>query len=231
MRLSPAVRSVARLGAVLTLAAALGPPLGEMAHRSLAAHMVQHEILMLVFAPFAALAWPRGPWLAALPRAVRRRALQPRGMRQAWRAATSIPVAWVLHALAIWVWHAPPLFDAAAGSATLHALQHATFAGSAILFWSSLIRPGTAGYGAAVASAFTTALHTGALGALLAVVPRPIYATYAGPGALEDQQLAGLIMWVPAGSILIGVGIALVAAWLRESARRNPYPSVQGPPR
>jgi putative membrane protein len=230
MRLRRTGRRLARLGAVLALAGALGPPLDAMAHRSLAYHMVQHEILMLLFAPLVALAWPVGPWLAAVPRAVRRRALRPRAMRGLWRAATSIPGAWLLHSLAIWGWHVPSFFDAAARHSSLHALQHATFAGSAILFWCSLIRPGTAGYGGSVSSAFTTALHTGALGALLTVVPRPLYAAYAGPGALEDQQLAGLIMWVPAGGVLVAAGIGLAAAWLQQAARRSARTGFQARP-
>jgi cytochrome c oxidase assembly factor CtaG len=228
MRLTRAGRRLARLAAVVVLGGALGPPLDAMAHRSLAAHMVQHEVLMLLFAPLAALAWPVALWLAAVPRSVRRRALRRRPVRRAWQIATSIPAAWLLHALAVWGWHAPRLFDAAAASSALHALQHASFAGTAVLFWWSLLRPGASGYGAAVASAFTTALHTGALGALLTLVPRPLYAAYAGPAALEDQQLAGLIMWVPAGGLLVVAGVGLAAAWLREAARRATRPDFHG---
>jgi cytochrome c oxidase assembly factor CtaG len=213
-------RRGARAAALLVLAAALGPPLHGLAERSLAAHMVQHEVLMLVAAPLVALAWPGTPWLAALPRPARRRALGARLVRRAFRAGRSVAGAWLLHGLAVWGWHAPPLFDGAARHPALHALQHASFLGTAVLFWASLLQPGAAGYGAATASVFTTAVHTGALGALLTVVPRPLYATYGGPGALEDQQLAGLIMWVPAGAVLIAAGVALAGAWLREAGRR-----------
>jgi putative membrane protein len=101
----------------------------------------------------------------------------------------------------------------------VHALQHVSFGVTAMLFWWSLLRP-AAGYGAAVASVFTTALHTGALGALLTFMPTPLYLAYAGAGALEDQQLGGLIMWVPAGAALVAVGVAFAAAWLRQAERR-----------
>ena len=97
------------------------------------------------------------------------------------------------------------------------------------MFWSGLVygRYGRAGYGAAVFFVFTTAMHTGILGALLTVSRAPIYSVYAHiPGvtaeqALADQQLAGLVMWIPAGVLLTVVGIALFAAWLGEAERRS----------
>jgi cytochrome c oxidase assembly factor CtaG len=73
---------------------------------------------------------------------------------------------------------------------------------------------------------FVTAVHTGLLGALLAFSPTlwyPVYALTArawGLTPLEDQQLAGLVMWIPASvSYLVGA-LALFAAWLRETERR-----------
>jgi putative membrane protein len=80
------------------------------------------------------------------------------------------------------------------------------------------------GYGLSVLFVFTTALHSGALGALLTWSSSVWYGSYAhrAPawGALEDQQLAGLIMWVPAGVTFVVVGLALFAAWIGESERR-----------
>ena len=79
----------------------------------------------------------------------------------------------------------------------------------------------------AVFFVFTTAVHTGILGALLTVAQKPIYLVYASipsvsnEAALADQQLAGLVMWIPAGMLLTLVGIALFAAWLGESERRS----------
>jgi putative membrane protein len=73
---------------------------------------------------------------------------------------------------------------------------------------------------------FLTAAHTGLLGALLTVAGTLWYPIHEQRGlpygvcALEDQQLAGLIMWVPAGAILAVIGLALFAAWLGESERR-----------
>jgi cytochrome c oxidase assembly factor CtaG len=82
------------------------------------------------------------------------------------------------------------------------------------------------GYGAAVLYMFTTALHSGLLGALITFAPTVWYPGYLqttrawGVSPLEDQQLGGLIMWVPACAVYIVAGLALVAAWLRDSEAR-----------
>ncbi len=111
----------------------------------------------------------------------------------------------------------------------MHTLQHASFLGTGLLFWWALFhgREGRMGYGAAVFYLFATAMHSGALGALLTFAPSPWYPAYDGATAawgltpLEDQQLAGLIMWIPAGLSYLVAGLALVAAWMRESERRT----------
>jgi putative membrane protein len=107
----------------------------------------------------------------------------------------------------------------------VHALQHASFLGTALLFWWSVL--GREAPGLALASLFTTMLHTGALGALLALSSSPWYAPYIGATAaygltpLEDQQLGGLVMWIPAGFAYLGAGLAL-AARLLNGARTPP---------
>ena len=74
----------------------------------------------------------------------------------------------MLHALALWGWHLPWLFNAALRDNGWHTAQHASFLGSALLFWWALIQPRARGaQGAALVYLFTTMLHTGALGALL----------------------------------------------------------------
>jgi cytochrome c oxidase assembly factor CtaG len=127
--------------------------------------------------------------------------------------------AWTFHALALWIWHLPALFVAAQASLPLHCLQHVCFFASALGFWwvafGGMARATNA---ASIASLFTTMLHTSALGALLTFAPTPWYA-HAGPLAfglspLEDQQLGGLVMWVPGGFAYMVAGLAIVGAWL-----------------
>jgi cytochrome c oxidase assembly factor CtaG len=120
------------------------------------------------------------------------------------------------------------LFQATLESEFVHTLQHLSFLLSALLFWWALIhgRRGLMGYGAAVLYMFTTSIHSGVLGALITFSSSVWYPAYAattsswGLTPLEDQQLGGLIMWIPAGLVYIFAGLALFAGWLRESERR-----------
>jgi putative membrane protein len=219
----------------LVLAAALLSPLHRLGGVSLAVHMVQHELLMLIAAPLLVLGRPLLMFVWALPLRGRERAGRwfrrplPAGI---W-AALSAPLAvFLLHGLALWIWHAPPLYSAALHNEWTHAAQHTAFLGTALLFWWTLIRGryGRLGYGAAMVYVFSTAMHSGALGALLTLAPGVLYREYDravfGMSPLEDQQLAGLIMWVPAGAILVTIGLALVVAWMAESERRVRHSSA-----
>jgi cytochrome c oxidase assembly factor CtaG len=128
----------------------------------------------------------------------------------------------------LWSWHAPALFQATLASEFVHALQHASFLFSALLFWWAVIhgRQRALGFGLAVLYMFTTALHSGLLGALLTFAKSVWYPVYSdqtrawGLTPLEDQQIGGLIMWVPAGLVYITAALALFAGWLRESEAR-----------
>jgi len=170
-------------------------------------------------------------WLQALPQPLRircARMLQSPATHGAWNTVTTPIVAWTLHGGAIWLWHLPQLYDLAVDNEAIHLVQHAMFVGTAIVFWWGMLygRYGRAGYGAAVFYVFTTAVHTGILGAIVTFAGAPLYSVYLAPAAangldaLADQQLAGLIMWVPAGLVLTTLGIALFAAWLGEAERR-----------
>jgi putative membrane protein len=228
---SPRIERVAFVGGWLALLVAVLPRFDSAVIERFSAHMAQHELMMLVGAPLVVAGRPLATCTWALSRPWRRlivaplqRGLAARGMRM----LTAPVVAWALHGAVLWIWHLPALYNLAIESEPVHAVQHAMFVGTSLLFWSGLVygRYGRAGYGAAVFFVFTTAVHTGLLGALIAVSKMPIYSVYANlPGlsrdaALADQEVAGLVMWIPAGLVLTLVGIALFAAWLGESERR-----------
>jgi cytochrome c oxidase assembly factor CtaG len=204
------------------LAAALVSPIDVLAGASFAVHMVQHEMLMVVAAPLLVLSRPLEAWAWALPQgaahALATKFSAPR-IRGLWRRATAPACAWSLHALALWIWHAPLLFVAALASEPLHVLQHTCFFASALLFWWAAWGRGLRARGAvSIALPFTTMLHTSALGLLLTFAPTPWYA-HLEPGllgltALEDQQLGGLVMWVPGSFAYLIAGLAIVALWL-----------------
>jgi cytochrome c oxidase assembly factor CtaG len=138
-------------------------------------------------------------------------------------------VAWILQTAALWGWHAPGPYQAALASSTVHALQHLSFLGSAMLFWWALVygKHGRRAYGIAVLAVFTTAVQSSILGALLTFAPAPWYPAYIeataawGLNPLQDQQLAGLVMWVPAGGLYTLASLAFLALWLQEGERRT----------
>jgi putative membrane protein len=217
------------------LVIALSSPLDEWSEAWLAAHMVQHELLMVVAAPLIVVGVPLVGILWAMPSAFRQTlvgTVQRMPLTAVWRMITAPPAAFILYGLALWVWHAPALYDAALEHEALHAVQHLCFFGTATLFWWGIVhgRHGRLGYGAAVVYLFATAVHGGVLGALLTVSPRVWYAPYvthhpAGLTPLEDQQLAGLLMWVPAGLAFVTGALFLFAAWLRQSDRLSRFKS------
>jgi putative membrane protein len=228
----------AYVAGIASLLVALVSPLDGLSALLFSAHMSQHEILMLLSAPLivlgrpiVALLWAVSPttrerlvWVAAAP-----------AIRGPWRALTHPIAALVLHAVVLWSWHIPFLFELAMRNPPLHAVQHLMFFGTAALFWWSLLagRYGRAGYGVSVLFVFATGLHTGLLGVLLTFARRLWYPIYearvrsTGADPLSDQTLAGLIMWVPAGAILLAFGLGLLAAWLAEAERRARHPGVE----
>lgn len=215
----------------LILALAVASPLHPLGETLFSAHMAQHELLMLVAVPLLVLGRPLVAFLWALPPRARVRSgewISARPVAVVWRGITGPLAVFLLHGIALWIWHVPRLHEAALRGDGVHLLQHLSFVGTAALFWWTLIhgRYGRIGYGIAVFYVFATSLHSGILGALLTFAGRVWYPIYAertsvwGLSPLEDQQLAGLIMWVPAGAVFVALGIALFAAWLGEAERR-----------
>lgn len=214
----------------LVLALALVSPLHALGGALLSAHMVQHELLMVVAAPLLVLGRPFVPMIWAFPASARHQV-----GRLAWwchrsiRRTVALPsVAWALHAAAILSWHLPRLYQRSLLSETDHALQHASFLVTGLLFWWSLLRGRGARQhaGAAVLYLFVTAVYTGGLGALLTLSPGLWYPAYVGRTAawgltpLEDQQLAGLIMWMPGALVYLVAALSLTLRWLAESEVR-----------
>ena len=198
-------------------------PLDALADRLLAAHMVQHFGLMLVAAPLLVLGRPGLAVLWALP-AGWRGPLAAAGASRGIRALLHPLGAWLVYFAALWIWHAPPLHQAALADERIHALQHASFLGAALLFWTAVLSaPRGEGRALAFGTVFATAVQSCALAALLttsATVWYPAYPGGLGLSPLEDQQLGGLVMWVPCCAILIGAALGLMAGLLRDAERR-----------
>jgi cytochrome c oxidase assembly factor CtaG len=190
--------------------------------------MLEHELIMLAAAPLLVWARPLGVMLWAFPSGARRAlAAVPRNgvITGTWRVLTEPVLATVLQAAALWLWHLPSVFDVALRSEPWHAAQHLSFFVSALLFWQAMLSPRRSPWTAA-ALLFATSVATGALGAFMALSESPWYAPYAAMGLaafgltpVQDQQLAGVLMWVPGGLFHATVAVALLAPALRANAR------------
>jgi putative membrane protein len=216
------IRAGLFIGGLVVLAATLAPPVERLARVSFAAHMTQHLLLIMVAAPMLALGRPL-PTLAAAGEPGRRIA------RAGGRIVTPLvarPIAvWVLNAGIVMIWHIPALFESALESALVHALEHATLLGAATLFWAVLVESARARVPTfGVLYLFAAALQCGAIGALITLSDTAWYpvqtAITARWSPLEDQQLAGALMWIPGGSVYLVAALVVLARSL--SVRQRP---------
>jgi len=208
----------------LILAVALVSPLHQAGERSFAAHMFEHELIMLAAAPLLVLAEPLAVMLWGVPAEAR-----PviggwshfSVVRRSWLFLTKPVTATLLQAASLWLWHAPALFDLALASEGWHAAQHLSFLVSALLFWTAMTSRRTAEPMAALCLV-ATSIVSGALGALMAFATSPWYEGYARLGLApfgltpaEDQELAGLLMWVPGGLVHAAAALLVMRRLLR----------------
>ncbi len=221
-------------GALLILFVALVSPLDALAGALASAHMVQHVLLILVAAPLLALAAPASALLRGSPLAVRqasgrwrrRLRLSPRRLR----VLGGPIVVWLVHVVAVWFWHGAVPYDAALRSEALHFLEHTSFLVTGVLFWRVIVgvRGGATRlpHGLGVLLLFATAMQSVFLSVLLTFARTPWYTGYTttsvwGLDPLADQQLAGVIMWIPGGLIYLGAALTLVVVWLRTIERQS----------
>lgn len=194
--------------ATLALLALLGP-LDAWPTSGAATHMVQHMLLMVVIAPLWVLARPLPQWRAALGERARWLWLWPLNAARLPLTMTAV------HGTMIWFWHAPGPYMLAVEDPWWHALEHACFLLSAGIFWWAVLRAGPPNRGRAMLALLITLMHTGLLGALLTFAKAPLYGDAID---LADQQLAGLIMWVPGGLSYLIAGVWCSLRWLRKNA-------------
>lgn len=190
------MRVSAALAAAVAFAVAVSPPLDAAASEQLSRHMVQHLILLTVAAPLLAAAFP-GVRAAA-------------GRQLPWMAG-----AVVLHTVVLLGWHVPALYDAAERSVPLHAMEHITYLVAGFALWASVFprhRAPPSGWG--VLGVFVVAVPCTLLGAALTFASTSWYASYPAPGAVADQQLAGVIMWAFGGLAYLAAALVVFSLWL-----------------
>jgi putative membrane protein len=206
----------ARRGALLlgwaVLGAALVSPLCNLSVALFAARVGQHMLLALVAAPLLAFA------------------LFPPGGRG--RPGLALPS--LAFAAALWAWHLPGPYAATFRGDAVYWAMHVSLFGAALWLWAALLRRAEDRPDAAALAGLATAAHMGLLGALLTLAPRPLFAAHFGTTTpwgltpLEDQQLGGLLMWVPGGLLFAAVTVGVLAAPLRRAAAAEARPGAAG---
>ena len=227
----PPAAAAAFAAGLLVLSLAFVWPLDVLGQWSLGAHMAQHMLLLAVAAPLLLLGRPGVVWLKAMPALWVRPATWPlRAVKRRIGSGALIgpTTAMLLQAAVMWGWHVPAAMHVALTNDFVHYAMHTSFLGAGLLFWWTLLRSlrdKAAGFGGGAIALVGTMVQMGLLGALLTFSPMPRYPWYFGRSAalgltpLEDQQLAGLIMWIPGGlPYLIGT-LLLMTVWLRRSER------------
>lgn len=179
-------------------------PLCALSSAFFTVRVVHHLALVLLIAPLLAYGLKHG--------------LAPRRVQ---------PPLWTCTALAtvvFWTWHAPAPYAAALSSDAMYALMQLSLLASATLFWIAVRRAAPA---AAMAAILVSTVLMGLLGALILFAAAPLYAPHFastltwGVAPLEDQQLAGVLMWAPGSLAYLGAAVFIGWRWLR--AERGLY--------
>jgi putative membrane protein len=217
------VQIAAFLAGIGVLLFSLGFPLDRSADDHLSAHMVQHVLLVSVAAPLLVAGSPR-------PLFVRAPARDPvvRPSSAAWVAVVAATA--FVSVATLLIWHVPALYDAALHRDPVHAAEHLTLLGTAMIFWRVLAGSRDC-LGAAVLALFVATLPVMVLGVALTLARSPWYPVYVDGSrakALSDQQLAGVIMWGYGGVLAVVGAVLLFAAWLR-ALDRSTTPPIETP--
>jgi putative membrane protein len=224
------------------VAAALLSPIAGAAHARFSTHMFQHVLLVMLAPPLVMLADPLPAALWALPRRVRLaagRLLAPGApFRRLWRVLTWPPAAWLVSALALWLWHLPGAYEAALRDDLLHDAEHLVLFGAGILGWWPLIGPaprvrGHLAYSLRVVYLILTGGQQALLGLVLSTSPVVLYGSYEAEAAarglspLEDQADGGVIMWATSGAVGL---VTLLVLMYRLLAQEDRLPPIEGRP-
>ena len=200
-------------------AAALISPLCALSVSLFSARVGQHMVLEMIVAPLIALGRP--PVFAA---AWRRR---DEGAPIAPRAHGALAASGAF-AATLWVWHAPGPYAATFGSDAIYWLMHASAFGTALWLWVAMLGASRQRMGDFLAAALVTTLQMGFLGALITFAVDPLYRVHGlttaawGLTPEQDQQLGGVIMWIPAGAVILVAIVAATALAMRRSGARAP---------
>ena len=217
---------------IAVLVAALLSPLSSLDDQLFSAHMAQHLLLMLVAPPLLVYSRPIMAWMCALPLGARRAVAGIWSRRRGLQRVTGLlmnPLSvWILASATLWFWHLAGPYRWAAAHEGVHVLEHFLLFATSLMFWSVVIEPygrRHTDHGLCLLFVAAFSVQMGMLGAILTFASHPLYTDPTAQlpwsfSPLEDQQLAGVVMWVPVGLVHLSTMAILFLAWLRHAERR-----------
>ncbi len=231
-------RTASFYGGLLLLVLLYQSPLDRLGEHHFSIHMIQHNIAMMFVPPLIYLGAPATPVLKGLPKGFRKRVVAPflrsSVTRGIWGFLTHPIVAIMLFAGSQWAWHmGPGWYDLALRNDRVHELQHISFLAVSMIFWWNIIDPKPrrsriSSMGMRILYFYGAMVPKHILAAFITFADHVFYPTYERvrlflPGTpLEDQQMAGLLMWVPFGEMLnLSVAGILFAIWWRQSEAKQ----------
>ena len=210
-------------------------PIDVLASHLFTMHMVQHVLLVMIIPPLLLLANPLPYSLWGLPDGARRRAgsllSREARFRHLLAKSTGPGIAWLIFVIVYWGWHDPGAYTLALQNGLVHDLEHITFLLASLIFWWHVL-----GAGPRIHKRMSPLARGGY--ALLAVPPsmlagiaiafstEPIYPYYEvmprlwGLSLMDDQRIAGVIMWVPGSMMFMLAAIVLVGRWLQKESEK-----------
>ena len=219
---------------VAVLGAALMSPIDSLTPSLFYVHMIQHLLLMLVASPLLVLGKPAVAYRAAL--AARFSKSERILNSSAWRGTRGIVlnlgVVGIANTVVMWAWHLPNLYEAAIRNEPVHALEHGGFVAVSLPFWAVVLEgTKTRGPAGRIFLVFGVALQSSALGAIIAFAGSPLYSLDVlgtpawGLTPMEDQQLAGALMWVLPGILYLATMVGVLFFWFKRMEAPSPTPS------
>lgn len=227
-------QATAFFAGLVALLLALLSPIAAYSERLFFMHMVQHLLLLLAAPSLLLLGKPLVPMLWGLPVGARRwvaRQMTPGSvLSRIGDVLTNPIVAVVAFTLTVAIWHVPAFYDAAQGRTLTHDLEHLMFFGVALLYWWPVIHPAGGrrrlSYAWAIPYLVPPFVEGMLLGILLTFADTPLYRTYAameptwGLSTLSDQQIGGLVMWIPGGLFFLIPVLGILTAIFRQEDER-----------
>jgi len=227
----PRRRTAAWLAGLAVIGVALFSFVDVYATSLFSVHMVQHLLLAMVGAPLLLLGAPITLLLRVASPETRQRRILPVLHSRPVRVISHPVVGWLVFAVVVWASHFSPIFDAALEDSAIHALEHALYVGAGLLFWWPLVGADPhlfrMSHGMRLGYMLLAMPLNSFLGFVLFVTPVVLYEHYAsvqrlwGPTPLEDQQLAGGIMWAAGDLIFLVPMLFMTLVWFRHEEEKG----------